>query len=421
MTARQVYEGVLIELNKIEAPSLLLEDFNYLFNKAISQYVNKKYNIYDVNQQTTDDVRVLKATAILPVALASAKYRGSFSSDAPVNSTAYEMVRAENALYGATYETALPLDYLHLLNCVCLFKVKKRFKCYNKGSYVQFNAKRLTADMWGQVINNFYMRPTYKRPYYYIHNVNINPDVATNPYEERIDRNQSIVEGGLKLSDIREDNVEYKEGTGETPSTYKWKAGASQSLKDRWGKTDDGAEAFYLQVSEWAERGIIFDWQVGLGTTDVLNTVTSTDSTALKDNAGSGEGYDVTYYDDNAGSNFPRTLNIGGVTVDNVERNTSARYGNTSSVRLEIRYGKDNSLFELVNVYVDYLKAPQNIRLTQEQLDLTEDTSQMMEFPDYVCQEIINELVKLVMENASDPRLQTNIPVNQTIANPAQE
>lgn len=44
----------------------------------------------------------------------------------------------------------------------------------------------------------------------------------------------------------------------------------------------------------------------------------------------------------------------------------------------------------------------------------------MMEFPDYVCQEIINGLVKLVMENSSDPRLQTNIPVNQTIAPPAQ-
>lgn len=43
-----------------------------------------------------------------------------------------------------------------------------------------------------------------------------------------------------------------------------------------------------------------------------------------------------------------------------------------------------------------------------------------MEFPDYVCQEIINGLVKLVMENSSDPRLQTNIPVNQTIAPPAQ-
>jgi hypothetical protein len=32
----------------------------------------------------------------------------------------------------------------------------------------------------------------------------------------------------------------------------------------------------------------------------------------------------------------------------------------------------------------------------------------MMEFPDYVCQEIINELVHLVMENASDQRLQTH-------------
>ena len=45
---------------------------------------------------------------------------------------------------------------------------------------------------------------------------------------------------------------------------------------------------------------------------------------------------------------------------------------------------------------------------TQEQIDLTEDTSQMMEFPDYVCQEIINELVHIVMENSSDPRMQTH-------------
>jgi hypothetical protein len=45
----------------------------------------------------------------------------------------------------------------------------------------------------------------------------------------------------------------------------------------------------------------------------------------------------------------------------------------------------------------------------------------MMEFPDYVCQEIINELVHLVMENSGDHRLQTHIPVTQTVANPAQQ
>ena len=40
MTARDLYEIALIELNKLEAPSLLLEDFNYFVNKAIQQYSN---------------------------------------------------------------------------------------------------------------------------------------------------------------------------------------------------------------------------------------------------------------------------------------------------------------------------------------------------------------------------------------------
>jgi hypothetical protein len=34
MTAIQAYEAVLIELNKVKAPSISLSDFIYLFNKA---------------------------------------------------------------------------------------------------------------------------------------------------------------------------------------------------------------------------------------------------------------------------------------------------------------------------------------------------------------------------------------------------
>jgi hypothetical protein len=316
MTARQVYEGVLIELNKVEAPSLLLEDFNYLFNKAVYQYINTRYNIYDINQQTTDDVRVLKATAILPVKLAADAYTGD---DVTGNG-----VIASNALYGATYEVILPSDYLHILNCICNYKVKKQFKCYNPDSFVQFSARRLTSDLWSQIINNFYMRPMYKRPYFYIHNVNTNVANPTNPYQ---------------------------------------------------ASTNSG--------------------------TDITSATTSDGTTTVT-------------------GGLPKTIKIGNNAVDAVERSGQIRFGNTSQVRMEIRYGKDTSLFELVNVYIDYLKTPQNIRLTQEQLDLTEDTSQMMEFPDYVCQEIINVLVRLVMENSSDPRLQTHIPVNTTIANPAQ-
>ena len=110
-----------------------------------------------------------------------------------------------------------------------------------------------------------------------------------------------------------------------------------------------------------------------------------------------------------------------GLLDDTVERSAGNRYGNASKVRLEIRYGKDNSVFQLVAIKIDYIKAPQHIRLTQEQIDLTEDTSQILEFPDYVCQEIINELTHIIMENGTDPRLQTHPVVSQSIASPAQE
>jgi hypothetical protein len=40
---------------------------------------------------------------------------------------------------------------------------------------------------------------------------------------------------------------------------------------------------------------------------------------------------------------------------------------------------------------------------------MTEDKSQVMEFPDYINQQIINELVFLVMERNSDPRLSTTL------------
>jgi len=93
MTARQVFEYALIEQNKQKAPSLLLEDYNYFINKVINQAINKIYNLYDVNQQKSDDLRVLKSTATLTPTINN-DYVGS-------------------ALYNNIYEVDLPDDYLH--------------------------------------------------------------------------------------------------------------------------------------------------------------------------------------------------------------------------------------------------------------------------------------------------------------------
>jgi hypothetical protein len=289
VTSRQLFEYALIELNKVQAPSLILEDYNYFINKAVNQYINKVYNLYDINQQKSDDLRVLKSSAVL-----SPTPNGDYGN---------------SALFNKTYDLDLPDDYLHVLNCVVEYTVSKNFKCYDANDKVHFGAKRLTADMFSQIINNYYMRPSYKNPYFYINNVNISNNYPTSDNQVDIDY---------------------------TP----------------------------------------------LGT-DLYNY------------------------------SLPK--------AENIEKIAPKRYGNKSKVRMEIRYGKDDQLFTLSKVYIDYLKSPQFIRLTQDQVDEVEDNSQILEFPDYVCQEITNELIKLLMENGSDPRLQTNIPVNQTIANPAQE
>jgi len=49
MTLKEMYEAVLIEIDKDSAPNLLLEDFNYYARKASYQYVNKRYNVYDTS------------------------------------------------------------------------------------------------------------------------------------------------------------------------------------------------------------------------------------------------------------------------------------------------------------------------------------------------------------------------------------
>lgn len=339
MTSRGLYEAVQIEINKENAPNLLLEDFNHYANKVLYQYINKRYNIYDINQQTTDDLRVLKATTkLVPQKV------DDYNSLSTTGNT-------------ATYYVDLPSDYLHLLNCICVYNVKKTYKCYNAGDTWRAAATRLTADAYSQVLDNFWFKPSYKRPYYYIHNINQYTTNPTNPYDS----------SSKKGTDI-------------------------SSIESREEETD-----------------IPKDWK-GISTISLRK------------------------------SQDPEVID----KYSNIQKAAGVRYGNVSKVRLEIRYGTDNSIFtldqkedndEYINpvdpndpskgskggwVYIDYIKTPQHIRLTQAQLDKTEDTSQVLEFPDYVCQEIVNELVHVIMERDSDARLQTHPVVSQSIANPAQ-
>lgn len=382
MTARQCFEALLTELSKVNAPSMLLQDFNYFFNKAVNQYINKKYNIYDTNQQTTDDLRVLKSNALL----IPTKVKEPTILDIEGNSV--ELGAGLSKLFGATFEVNLPLDYIHILNCICIYKVKKRFKCYDAGNSVQFAAKRLTADSWSTIINDFYNRPLPERPYYYIHNVNQSSNLPTNPVSST-----ELLDSSFTGTDTRSDYINSK-STKYYVIKYKEKTGEDEDKNPVYSDEKTGNFTDEYELINFTKTHP--DWIILEKSKEVIAS--------------------------NVESNLPRTISLNGITNKSlVEREAGVRYGNPTNVRMEIRYGHDSSVFELVGVFVDYIKAPQTIRLTQEQVNLTEDTSQIMEFPDYVCQEIINELVHLVMENTADPRLQTHIPVTQSIATPAQQ
>ena len=51
MTIREIYEAVLVEINKKNAQSFTIEEFNYTINRSLLSLVNAKYNFYSANQQ----------------------------------------------------------------------------------------------------------------------------------------------------------------------------------------------------------------------------------------------------------------------------------------------------------------------------------------------------------------------------------
>jgi len=160
--------------------------------------------------------------------------------------------------------------------------------------------------MYSRVLDNFWNKPTYKHPYYYIHNVN--------------DVDDTIEEAASQAKLADHTSVYTKNSLPTDTNTL--------------GKNNSTDIAETWEVSNNLDGN---NFRIGKDTT------------------------------------APKTIKIGNVEASAVEQAAGIRYGN--SVRCEIRYGTDDSVFKLKSVYVDYIKAPQTIRLTQEQIDKTLDTS----------------------------------------------
>lgn len=268
MTVRDCYEACLIELNKVQAPSLLLSDFIYLLNKNIQEYFNKKYTSFEKIQQNTDDLRQL-------------------INWVTINETnGLTDVRTSSTKFGVSYECELPKDYVHILGCRAVFRspAKRCSSCKNR--IVGLN--KLDTNQAPQIDSNWYMRPSPTRPYYQIINI--------------------------------------EQGDGKI-------------------------------VPDPTQPG----------------------------------------------------------TTPNSDKQVGKRYGNATQPIMQILCGEDLRQDDLISVEVQYLQAPRYISIEQFDLDSVEDTSAVLEFSDYVCNEIIKQLVTQIMENNKEERTQSFVPVNTSI------
>lgn len=145
MTLKEVYEAMLIELNKnFGSTDLLLEDFNYFVNKGILQYVQKRYNVSETNRQVLDDLKNIIVPGELSKAeLTSTKNKGWYF-----------------------FKGELPDDYLHLMSCDVEFVVRADFECFKENHVEVVEVFPLTTSVEKKARSNFWFKPSFKKPYY---------------------------------------------------------------------------------------------------------------------------------------------------------------------------------------------------------------------------------------------------------------
>lgn len=167
-TARQVYIEILTELNKEEAPTLYLEDYLYYYNKSISEYMKSRYEMFEVNQQLSDDMRCWKKD---------------------FNSTLLSIpIESIGAADGHSYR--------HLVSCIVDVELTRPVPTCSQAvnTTKSYKVTRMSSGIKAGILNNDYLKPTFYRPYFEIINNNIVIDLG------------DISTKSIKISNIR---IEY--------------------------------------------------------------------------------------------------------------------------------------------------------------------------------------------------------------------
>lgn len=187
MTAKQLFEGVLIEVKKEDSPEFHVREFNHYANETIAEYVDDLNLTFQVekNHKVLDVIKTLKRFNIFNTFTPTAKGQFSFT---------------------------LPTDYRHLSNLIVRLGVVREIidKCYEVGDEIEFPATQLSPELEASTIQDPFQRPRYFRPRY---------SITGNICEVFLGEDVSLPGGGGAL-ELRSVRADYIKNPDEVVLTY---------------------------------------------------------------------------------------------------------------------------------------------------------------------------------------------------------
>ena len=106
--------------------------------------------------------------------------------------------------------------------------------------------------------------------------------------------------------------------------------------------------------------------------------------------------------------------NNSGITNLSISSEDYRAYQNKPKVKVHI--GSKDSVMEIRSIDFEYLKTPEIVTIYDSDIfSATTDPSQILEFPDYLLNEIVKRCTIYLLEKAGDPRIQSQPAFNQEI------
>lgn len=381
MTALDLYNATLIELNKVNAPTFTVEQFNYFVNKAIQAYIDQRYSFYAVNQQLTDDLRVLLSV-----------YH-AFSLEKLNNDSGQVVRHWEQIDEGGLYKTAL----IYVTS----------IEGFNVGTEIQFEGFSETfiitelistpggAGNWTSIRISPYLIFGVSGSGIAIPAGAVYEDIGADPADPQIRMNLLL---GAKILFVHKSFKITDSPSGGKLATF------TIGLRNYYHAL--AVRTYWTDLREHVNRDI-----TGCDYTKIkamsrmypAKRLTYDMLANIESNAYLRPMYRQPYY---LLHNHP--FNFGTLNLDDTND------GFQNSPQVEVHLGTVPKGLTLEMVEFDYLKLPETVALTEEEVYVNDiDTSQLLEWPDYLNSEILKNLVSYFLENTANPRMQSFVHLQQ--------